>query len=242
MAAELRTFLVESVREKLADRRFGVRERDQAVPYIARRRDIELLADAAGAATIVGYRHDRRDPGFNVAQTAEESRESGAAADGHDVHGWADRAEAVRGDNRADPLVLLAGCHERIEDRTCQTPDSEVEDRNPDEQDDQFTIGVGNELKRKGTDRAAVSIGKVVFPVDPGETHCQRQPNHTNADDQERNPTLNQHARPKPNSPAVQCTFPLRGRRSRGANAHRIIAPGCSGHRSNIIVQVPILC
>src|SRR4029079_19177454 len=100
VAAELRAFLVESIREELADRRLRVRERDQATSDIAGSRNVELLADAAGAATVVRHRHNRRNPGFNVAQTAKERRESGASADCHDVHSRADRAEAVRGDNR----------------------------------------------------------------------------------------------------------------------------------------------
>ena len=61
MTFELGTFLIKPIVEELADGRFGIGERDQAVPDIARGGNIEVLADAAGAAAIVGDGHDRGD-------------------------------------------------------------------------------------------------------------------------------------------------------------------------------------
>jgi hypothetical protein len=106
---------------------------------------------------------------------------------------------------------LMTGGHEGIQQRSGQAPDREIENWDAGEQDDQFAVGVGNKLEREGLDGTAELIREIVLSVYPCQTHRQCQPDEADTNDEKGDPALNQHARPKPNSPAVQRSIPLRG-------------------------------
>ena len=85
----------EAVLEQARHRRLGVRQRRDAVADVAHRRDAQLLAQLARRAAVVGDRHDRRDVAGHLLEAAQQRRQAGAAADGHDARPARERALLV---------------------------------------------------------------------------------------------------------------------------------------------------
>ena len=72
---------IETVLEELGHHRFTVGQRNQTVADVARRQNPKLRAQAAAAAAIVGYRHDRREVGRVLFEAAQERAQARAASD-----------------------------------------------------------------------------------------------------------------------------------------------------------------
>ena len=93
MTAQL-AVAAKAMAKKTRQQRRVFRERDHAVADVARRQHLQFVAQASGAAAVVGNSHDCRktlDPdllfGFSdqTLQAGEKSRETGAAAHGYEL-------------------------------------------------------------------------------------------------------------------------------------------------------------
>jgi len=152
MASQLRSFLVEPVLEQPADERLRVGQRDDAVANVAGRRDVELLADAPSAATVVGNGDDRRNADLVSLEAAQQGREASAAPDSDDVERWPHRPEAVLGDNFGQPLRAGGQRHQRPDDRVAEAPKGVRQQHGAGDEQQKLAPGMRDELERYCSD------------------------------------------------------------------------------------------
>ncbi len=134
-----------SVLQQAVHRRLGVGQGSDAVADVAHRRHAHLVAQLARRSAIVGHGDDRGDVAGLLLEAAQQDRQPGAAADGHDAR--AARAQPTLVEQLAQRLLAdLVGLDERAQ----EAPRSVGEDRQTDcEQDEDEQL----ELQRRRCDR-----------------------------------------------------------------------------------------
>ena len=126
--------LREAVLEQLGHERLGVGEGDDAVADVADGRHAELLAELARRAAVVGDRDDRREVARVLLEPAQEHRQAGPAADGHDLRPAGEEALLV--DDLDERLVGVRRA-ERLHDRLDRLDRAEDEQPDPERADDE---------------------------------------------------------------------------------------------------------
>ena len=135
----------ETMVEELLHQRLGVRERDQALTEVTRRKNSIFVAQPARRAAVVGDGHDRGQVGGVGLEASQQRAQTGAAADRDDARPAAAQPECV---DHLDHAARVRPGEKWTEDglRELQVTDHEQPDAEDAEHD--RTRPVGQELQR----------------------------------------------------------------------------------------------
>ena len=181
----------EAVLHELGHQRLGIGEGGNAVSNVAGRDDPELLAQPPAAPTVVGDGHDGRDIGAVALQAAQQRREPGPAADGHDPR--AARQVPLRVQHLEDALVAA---DEGRHDRAHEAPHADSGQRKP-----EHCHQAGPDLRlepRAGEPVDDRDLVRRVCPVQVADEDRRSQPEDDDADQQQKQPALDVHSRVEP--------------------------------------------
>src|SRR5690606_21790574 len=129
VAGELGSLLVEPIVEQASHQRLIVRQGHEAVPDIARRRDVEDIPDTAGATTVIRDRDDRGEVDVVELEAAEEGAQPSTAADSDDIELRLVGAESMLIDDLGEGASRGVGCQERRDKGAAQLPQRDTEEK-----------------------------------------------------------------------------------------------------------------
>src|SRR5207244_9630211 len=158
---------------------------------VARRQCSELALQPAGAPTVISDGNDGCDVPGVLLQTAEQVRESRAAAN-HDDLGASTQVPVVI-DDVHDALVAL-GLDERREQRRVELPDGEEDQAQAGADEEGAARPSGKELQGGVVDEAREGV----LDVDLAQEVSETQAHNGDASQQQKQPALDVHAEVEP--------------------------------------------